>query len=231
MFLLALMNGTLMKTKLWTFGTWLWLLSLAVLVAIYGAWLIYPLEIDWLKLTLQVTITKDDLLKDFNILMTYLTNPLSHRLVMPDFHSSASGLKHFRDVKHLFHLAQAVFLVLLYPTWRFWKNSRAEKSLFLHQKAFGLAAILPVVIAVAGALIGFDQFFTLFHEALFPGDTSWLFNPATDPIIWVLPEDYFMHCFIIFFVTYEALMLSLIVIAHKQLASRLNHRKEVQNDA
>ncbi|WP_204983906.1 DUF1461 domain-containing protein, partial [Streptococcus equinus] len=36
----------------------------------------------------------------FNILMTYLTNPLSHRLVMPDFHSSASGLKHFRDVKH-----------------------------------------------------------------------------------------------------------------------------------
>ena len=53
-----------MKTKSWTFGTWMWLLSLAVLVAIYGAWLIYPLEIDWLKLSLQVTITKDELLKN-----------------------------------------------------------------------------------------------------------------------------------------------------------------------
>ena len=161
-----------MKNKLWTFGTWLWLLSLAVLVAIYGAWLIYPLEVDWLKLTLQVTITKADLLKNFNVLMTYLTNPLSHTLAMPDFPSSASGLKHFGDVKHLFHLAQAVFILLAYPSWHFLKNSRAEKSLFLHQRAFTLAAILPIVIAVVGLLIGFDQFFTLFHEMLFPGDSS-----------------------------------------------------------
>lgn len=217
-----------MKTKSWTFSTWLWLLSLAVLVAIYGAWLIYPLEIDWLKLSLQVTITKDELLKNFNILMTYLTNPLSHRLVMPDFHSSASGLKHFHDVKHLFHLAQAVFVILLYPSWCFLKNSRAEKSLFLHQRAFTLAAILPIIIAVAGLLIGFDQFFTLFHEALFPGDSSWLFNPATDPVIWVLPEEYFMHCFIILFVAYEAMMLSLVAIARKQLNHHLknNERKD-----
>ncbi|WP_270310020.1 TIGR01906 family membrane protein [Streptococcus infantarius] len=212
-----------MKNKLWTFGTWLWLLSLAVLVAIYGAWLIYPLEVDWLKLTLQVTITKADLLKNFNVLMTYLTNPLSHTLAMPDFSSSASGLKHFGDVKHLFHLAQAVFILLAYPSWLFWKNSRADKSLFLHQKTFAFAAILPILIAVVGILIGFDQFFTLFHEMLFPGDSSWLFTPATDPIIWVLPEEYFMHCFIIFFVTYEALMLSLLVIARKQLAERLVH--------
>ena len=169
-----------MKTKIWTFSTWLWLLSLAVLVAIYGAWLIYPLEIDWLKLSLQVTITKDELLKNFNILMTYL------------------------------------------------KNSRAEKSLFLHQRAFTLAAILPIIIVVAGLLIGFDQFFTLFHEALFPGDSSWLFNPATDPVIWVLPEEYFMHCFIIFFVAYEAMMLSLVAIARKQLNHHLknNERKD-----
>lgn len=217
-----------MKTKIWTFSTWLWLLSLAVLVAIYGAWLIYPLEIDWLKLSLQVTITKDELLKNFNILMTYLTNPLSHTLAMPDFPSSASGLKHFGDVKYLFHLAQAVFTLLAYPSWRFLKNSRAKKSLFLHQRAFTLAAILPIVIAVAGLLIGFDQFFTLFHEALFPGDSSWLFNPATDPVIWVLPEEYFMHCFIIFFVAYEVMMLSLVAIARKQLNHRLknNERKD-----
>ena len=215
-----------MKDKIWTFSTWLWLFALAVLVAIYSAWLIYPLEVDWLKLTLQVTITKDDLLKNFNILMTYLTNPLSHTLSMPDFPSSTDGLKHFRDVKHLFHLAQAVFVVLLYPSWRFWKNSRAEKSLFLHQRAFTLAAVLPVLIAVAGLLIGFDQFFTLFHEVLFPADSTWLFNPATDPIIWVLPEEFFLHCFIIFFVTYEVIMIGLVVIARRQLAKRLQDQQK-----
>ena len=210
-----------MKTKLWTFSTWLWLLAIAVLIAIYGAWLIYPLEVDWLKLTLQVTIPKDDLLKNFNILMTYLTNPLSHILVMPDFSSSTDGLKHFRDVKHLFHLTQAIFVVLLYPSWRFWKNNRVKKSLFLYQRAFTLAAILPMLIAVTGLLIGFDQFFTLFHEVLFPGDSTWLFNPVTDPIIWVLPEELFLHCFILFFVTYEAIIISLVVIARRQLVKRL----------
>ena len=95
-----------------------------------------------------------------------------------------------------------------------------------HQRAFTLAAILPVLIAIAGLLIGFDQFFTLFHEALFPGDSSWLFNPATDPIIWVLPEEFFLHGFIIFFVTYEVIMIGLLVIARRQLAKRLQYQQK-----
>ena len=110
----------------------------------------------------------------------------------------------------------------------FEKIAELKSHFFLHQRAFTLAAILPIIIAVAGLLIGFDQFFTLFHEALFPGDSSWLFNPATDPIIWILPEEYFMHCFIIFFVAYEVMMLSLVAIARKQLNHHLknNERKD-----
>ena len=122
-----------MKNKLWTFSTWLWLLALAVLVAIYGAWLIYPLEVDWLKLTLQVTITKDDLLKNFNILMTYLTNPLSHTLSMPDFPSSIDGLKHFRDVKHFISLSASCFLwCCCIRLGVFGKISRARKITFFY---------------------------------------------------------------------------------------------------
>lgn len=153
--------------------------------------------------------------------MTYLTNPLSHTLAMPDFSSSASGLKHFGDVKHLFHLAQAVFILLAYPSWLFGKIAELTNP-FSTSKTFAFAAILPILIAVVGILIGFDQFLPFFMKCYFQ-DSSWLFNPATDPIIWVLPEEYFMHCFIIFFVTYEALMLSLLVIARKQLAERLVH--------
>ena len=50
----------------------------------------------------------------------------------------------------------------------------------------------------------------------------------TDPIIWVLPEEYFVHCFIIFFVAYEVMMLSLVAIARKQLNHHLknNERKD-----
>ena len=37
--------------------------------------------------------------------------------------------------------------------------------------------VLPVVIAVMAVMIGFDQFFTLFHQVLFVGDNTWLFDP------------------------------------------------------
>lgn len=217
-----------MKNRLWTFTTWLWLLSLAILVTIYLAWLIYPLEISYLVLEKVVYLTKKTILSNFNILMDYLTNPFSHRLSMPAFHSSKSGLKHFRDVKHLFHLAQAVFVILLFPTWRFLKNSRAEKSLFLHQRAFVLAALAPIFIGLAALLTGFDTFFTLFHQLLFPGDSSWLFNPATDPIIWVLPEEFFLHCFLLFFAIYEILMLTLVFKGKSDLKQRLQAKEDSQ---
>lgn len=50
------------------------------------------------------------------------------------------------------------------------------------------AALLPIVIACFALMIGFERFFTLFHQILFVGDSSWLFDPLTDPVIWILPE-------------------------------------------
>ena len=62
--------------------------------------------------------------------------------------------------------------------------------------------IFPLAIGIIAWLIGFDQFFVAFHEVLFC-DNSWLFDPATDPIISVLPEQFFMHTFLIFLLVYE----------------------------
>lgn len=198
-----------MKTKLHTLVTCLWLLSLAILLTIYLAWLVYPLENHWLKLADLVYMKDRQLYANFNHLMRYLTLPWVTELKMPDFRSSKDGLAHFRDVEHLFHLAQVVFLVGLWPAFKFFKDHRKHTSLWLYRKLWLSLAILPVLIALVGFLIGFDQFFTLFHQILFPGATNWLFNPYTDPVIWVLPESYFLHCFILFFLIYEGLMLGL----------------------
>lgn len=194
-----------MKTKFYAYLTVIWLLAMAVLGTIYGAWLLYPLEVDWLNLTNQVIITKAELLHNFNVLMVYLTSPFSQVLDMPDFPSSASGLKHFADVKLLFHLTQVIAVLTTIPALLFFKS----KDKIFFQKVFLGAALVPVVVSLIGVMIGFENFFTLFHQVLFPGDSSWLFNPATDPIIWVLPEMFFLHCFVLFFVLYESLMLAL----------------------
>ena len=111
-----------MKTRLLAFTTILCLLALAILATIYLAWLCYPLEISWQKLDQVVYMKPNQIMVNVNILMDYLTNPFSQQLNMPDFPSSKSGLKHFADVKHLFHLAQLLFIVLLYPAYRFAKH-------------------------------------------------------------------------------------------------------------
>ena len=34
----------------------------------------------------------------------------------------------------------------------------------------------------------------IFHSLFFPGKTNWPFDWRTDPIILVLPQDFFLHC-------------------------------------
>ena len=194
-----------MKTKL-TFGvSLLLLLSLAILVTIYLAWVLYPFEISWLNLTNRVHLKSDIIQHNFHILMDYLTNPFNPVLEMPDFPSSESGLHHFAVVKGLFHLTQGVALVTLLFFYIFWNQVVRKGFLSLYRKTLVFMVGLPVGLGLFGVFIGFERFFTLFHQFLFIGDDTWLFDPAKDPVILILPENFFLYCFILFFVTYEIL--------------------------
>ena len=192
-----------MKTKFTFVGSILFLLSLAILLTIYLAWLVYPLEISLLNLTNRVHLQPQTIQHNFNVLMDYLTNPLSQALEMPDFPSSASGIHHFEVVKGLFHLAQVVALLTAPLFYFFWKNVVKPDYLSLYRKAFIFMVGLPLGLGLFGVLVGFEQFFTLFHQILFVGDDTWLFDPAKDPVILILPENFFLHAFLLFFCLYE----------------------------
>ena len=193
-----------MKTRLIFWSSMLFLLSLSILLTIYLAWVFYPMEMQWLHLTNRVYLKPETIQYNFQILMNYLTNPFSQILEMPDFRSSAAGLHHFAVVKNLFHLAQLVALVTL-PSFYFFVKGIVKKGfLSLYRKNFLALVVLPLLIGLGGVLIGFDQFFTLFHQLLFVGDDTWLFDPAKDPVILILPETFFLHAFLLFFALYES---------------------------
>ncbi|AER21645.1 TPA: TIGR01906 family membrane protein [Streptococcus suis] len=192
-----------MRTKLQIIGTILFVLSAAVLGTIYLAWLVYPLEISFWGLEKVVYMKAADIFYNFNILMNYLTNPFASVLDMPNFSSSADGLKHFADVKHLFHLTQGIFILTLPAFVLFVKNILLKSYGDLVKKVIFWTMLTPMIIGLLGVLVGFDQFFVLFHTVLFPGDSTWLFDPAKDPVIYILPQEFFLHCFVLFFVLYE----------------------------
>ena len=193
-----------MKTKLTFWGSMLFLLSLSILLTIYLAWVFYPMEIQWLNLTNRVYLKPETIQYNFHILMNYLTNPFSQVLQMPDFRSSAAGLHHFAVVKNLFHLVQLVALATL-PSFYFFVNRIVKKGfLSLYRKSLLVLVVFPLLIGLVGVLIGFDKFFTLFHQILFVGDDTWLFDPAKDPVILILPEIFFLYAFLLFFALYES---------------------------
>ncbi|HFI0248455.1 TPA: TIGR01906 family membrane protein, partial [Streptococcus suis] len=192
-----------MRTKLQLVGTVFFTLSAAILATIYLAWLVYPFEISFLGLEKVVYMKAADISYNFNILMNYLTNPFASVLDMPNFSSSTDGLKHFADVKGLFHLAQLIFLISLPAIFYFWKEVVRKGYGKLYRTVFLWIALAPLLIALVGLLIGFDSFFVLFHHLLFPGDSTWLFDPLKDPVIYILPQEFFLHCFILFFILYE----------------------------
>ncbi|MGT2935353.1 TIGR01906 family membrane protein [Streptococcus castoreus] len=201
----------MIKAKCHFWMSWLGLLALAILITIYLAWILYPLEVDYLQLEQVVFMSKKSILSNYNGLLNYLTNPFVTKLQFASFGSSADGLKHFSDVKFLFHLTQVICLTLFYPTFNYFYQRIKNKTLFLVKKPLILMASLPLVIGLMISVIGFDNFFTLFHQILFVGDSSWLFDPLKDPVIWILPELFFLHCFILFLLIYEIIMWGLVV--------------------
>ncbi|XUB57000.1 integral membrane protein [Enterococcus sp. DIV0724b] len=216
------MNGLFdMKEK-----SWIWreragivcliltIISLSITITINFR-LLYVFDIDSLKILDYVDMDKPTLLKNFDQLMAYLNNPFIHTLQLPDFPSSKSGAFHFYEVKRLFLLCYSVLLVTVIPSILFVFRLVKVKRVWRLIRPFQWGMIIPVFFGVLMA-IGFDQFFVAFHGVFFNND-DWLFDPATDPIINVLPEAFFMHSFILFFVLLELFFLIGIVAGKREL--------------
>ena len=58
--------------------------------------------------------------------------------------------------------------------------------------ACGLGGLFVIVGGLAA--LDFDRAFTVFHTIFFPGKDNWLFDPMTDPVILILPEEFFRSC-------------------------------------
>ena len=113
-------------------------------------------------------------------------------LNFPDFPMSESGRIHFEEVKKVFSVFEYGALILI--------PLSAVEIIAAKKKRFGslfaAAGIISVGIpASLGLLItaNWEWVFITFHKLVFQND-YWLFDPYTDPVITILPDEFFMHC-------------------------------------
>ena len=76
----------------------------------------------------------------------------------------------------------------------------------------GISALFAFALVGGLAALDFDRAFVIFHSIFFPGKDNWMFNPRTDQIIQVMPEEFFMNCAILIVSSIIVLCLTYIIV-------------------
>ena len=143
---------------------------------------------------------------------------------------SQEGMEHFADCKDLFWMdinvlavcvAGLLFLFLITTQLRVKPYRLFGFGAFFWAGAVVFA--LFSIIFILGA-IDFSKAFVIFHRLFFPGKSNWVFDPATDEIIQILPEAYFMDCAVLAISLMVALCIIFMILGRRK-TNVLHHNK------
>ena len=74
--------------------------------------------------------------------------------------------------------------------------SRIREREIRFLKVCSIVSIVIPMILVFVTIIDFDGLFVLFHKIAFNND-DWIFDARLDPVINILPEEFFMLCLVV----------------------------------
>lgn len=168
------------------------IISLAVVITVFFKPLYY-FDIDYLHISETTGLSVDVIRHNYDVLIQYQSLFYQGTLNLPDFVMSNSGRIHFEEVKRIFEIIQITcFVSGLWSLIMVYRRLKQKEYRFLRLTSL-FAIGIPTVIGFLAA-IDFNKAFVIFHQIVFRND-YWIFNEATDPVITILPEAFFMHCF------------------------------------
>lgn len=132
---------------------------------------------------------------------------------------SASGAAHFADVRNLFILDLAVLIVAGVALAVLCVIDRKRPvRLAGHIPGFWSAVGLGAGFLVVGGLVAidFEKAFTVFHKIFFPGKDNWVFDGYEDPVIYMLPAEFFRNCAILIFAVIFLSCIGLLLYDHRK---------------
>ena len=183
----------------------LFIISFMVVFVLFFKPLFY-LDIKLFHLEDAAGINADQIRKNYSVLISYFAFWNRGKLLLPDFRMSESGRIHFEDCKKIFDQVQYLFIgsgVLLAVFFMIRKkrtkddieDRSGQAKLFSSGMLLISGFLLTGIPALIGlmALIDWERLFVSFHRLFFSND-YWLFDPATDPVILILPDGFFFQC-------------------------------------
>lgn len=214
------MKNKALRSSVFALALLLFILSFSIALPIYLRPFYYA-HISPLDLEAASGYSKAEIKEAYNSLLDYLTIPGKEFSVGPLPYSDR-GASHFKDCKFLFLLDTFVLIISATVTavmlilkrrlkWQEFKIGKLSASLC---SAIG-AITLPIIVGILAAT-DFERAFKIFHKIFFPGKINWYFNPELDPIINVLPVQFFMNCAILIGVSILLISAAIIIFNIKK---------------
>ena len=157
---------------------------------------LYYFDIEYLEIPWRSGISAEACKLNYDTLIDYNLLGGDEELVFPTLKMSETGRIHFEEVKEIFIKMQLVSIagiVALIGFVLYIKKKGPQNSILLWMKyTFPVTMIVALAVGLAMA-IDWQWAFTTMHEIFFDND-YWIFNSYTDPVIKILPDEFFFHC-------------------------------------
>lgn len=156
---------------------------------------LYYFDIGYLNIVETSDFNKSEIIQNYNYVIDYMGSPMEDDFILPSIPYGKASQVHFHDVKKIFHFIDVLFiitgLISFIGVYFYMKN---KSYTFLKWSSYMLLG-LPSLLSVA-LIINADSAFTIFHKIFFRND-YWVLNSKTDPIIDIMPQEFFYHAAIL----------------------------------
>jgi len=180
---------------------------------------LYYFDIENLNIATNNNLSVEEVKQNYDYMIDYNLGKISGEFNLPTIKSSLEGKIHFEEVREIIKNVLKMLLVsLIISVVGIYISLRNKNINFLNLTS-KLILILPVVVSIP-MIVNFDKTFILFHEIMFDND-YWIFDPEKDPVINLLPQEFFLHAGIMIVVL--ILLISLIFrLLYKYLINKNN---------
>ncbi len=154
---------------------------------------IYYFDINFLKIDKETGLDDWIIRENYDILIDYnLVTKQVGELQLPSFPMSDAGRIHFEEVRRIFFAIQYAGAACLLLFAAGFAHRFCRKDFECLKLTALFSAVIPLTVGAAIA-VSWQKIFVLFHELVFQND-YWIFDPVTDPVINILPDEFFFHC-------------------------------------
>ncbi|CEP91632.1 membrane protein [[Clostridium] sordellii] len=178
---------------------------------------LYYFDIKHLNIPILSGMSEEEIKLNYDYLIKYNTSYRDYEFNMPTLKSSIQGKIHFEEVRDVFKVLNKINIISGVISVLGIYIVLKKKEIKIIKYARIISILIPIFLLIP-ITIQFEKSFEIFHRLIFNND-YWIFDPSKDPVINMLPAEFFLHCGVVI-LTGILIFSSIILIIYKMLKNK-----------